>query len=425
MTKRIFPLILLFIAIGNANAQKSSASPYSFFGMGDENIIKTVEEVGMGETGVNSYSGNQLFLSNPASLAMLNLTTYDLGVTNRTIKVNDGVNSEKSSATALSYIILGIPLGDKAGFAFGLQPNTNIGYSLLQEIRDQSNTLTETNLFFGEGGTNRLFFGYGKKLYKFASVGVEGSFVFGNIGNKILNRRNDVQFATQHETNSNVSGFSLKIGFQYHKPINSKKNVTLQLGATARLSSDFKNRGDELLFSLINNPTGNIISRDTVSNISFNGHIKNPFKSTFGVGIGKEYNWNLSFEYAYQGAFNFEGGVLGNNNNVGYKSANRFSFGGFYLPNINSITNYWDRVTYRAGIKYKQSGLIVNNYNINEFGISFGVGMPMGKELSNFNLGFELGKRGTITNGLVKENYFNFRVGLTLNDKWFRKRKIL
>ncbi len=425
MTKRIFPFIFLLIAIGNANAQKSSASPYSFFGMGDENITKSVEEISMGETGVTYYSGNQLYLSNPASFAMLQLTTYDLGVTNRTIKVDDGINSEKSSATSLSYVILGVPIGNKAGLAFGLQPNTNIGYSLLQEFKDASNVLMETNLFFGNGGTNRLFLGYGKKIHKFASIGLEGSFIFGRISNNILNRRSDVQFASQYETNSNVSGFNLKIGFQYHKPIKNKKDVELQLGATVKLSSNLKNRGSELLFSLINNGSGAIIPRDTISNIPFNGTINSPFKSTLGVGVGKEYNWNLSLEYAYQGAFSFKGGELGNNNNVRYKNANRFSIGGYYLPNINSVTSYWQRVAYRGGIKYKQSGLVVNNDKINEFGISFGVGMPMGKGLSTFNLGFEIGKRGTTKNGLVKEKFFNFRVGLTLSDKWFRKRKIL
>jgi len=424
MTKRIFPLILLFIAIGNANAQKSSASPYSFFGIGDGNIIKTVEEISMGETGVANYSNHQLFLSNPASLSMLRLTTYDLSLANRTIKVSDGTNSEKSSATALSYLILGIPVGNKAGFAFGLQPNTSVGYSLLQELKNSSNIVTETNLFFGNGGTNRLFLGYGKKIYKFASVGVEGSFVFGKISNNILNRRDNVQFASQYETNSNVSGFNLKLGFQYHAPMKNKKDVELHLGATVSLSSNYKNRGNELLFSLINNPVGAIISRDTIFNKAFNGSVKNPLKSTLGIGIGKNYNWNLSLEYAHAGAFSFKGGAL-SNNNVGYKSANRFSLGGYYLPNFNSVTSYWDRVTYRGGIKYKQSGLMVNNNSINEFGISFGVGMPMGKELSTFNVGFEIGKRGTISNGLVKENYFNFRIGLTLNDKWFNKRKIL
>ena len=67
----------------------------------------------------------------------------------------------------------------------------------------------------------------------------------------------------------------------------------------------------------------------------------------------------------------------------------------------------------------------INNESINEFGISFGVGLPINKELSNINLGFEFGKRGTTNNGLVQENYINFRLSLSLNDKWFKKIQIL
>lgn len=413
------------MVIVNAHAQKSSASPYSFFGIGEENITKTVEEINMGEASVASYSSYQLFLSNPASLAMLSYTTYDLGLANRTLKVTDANNSERSSATALSYLVLGVPIGDKAGFAFGLQPNTNTGYSLLQQISDISNTVVESNLFFGNGGTNRLFFQFGKKINKFASVGLESNFIFGHISNNILNRRDNVIFASQHEINSNVSGYSFKFGAQYHKPLKNYKDLELSIGATAELSSSYNNRGNELLFSLINNPDGVIIPRDTIANNPFTGTIKNPYKSTVGIGVGKPYQWNLSLEYGYKGALSFTGGSLNNNNNITYKSANRLSLGGYYTPNFNSVVNYWDRVTYRAGLKFNQSGLSVNNTDVNEFGISFGVGMPMGKELSTFNLGMELGKRGTINNGLVKENYLNLRLGLTLNDKWFSKRKIL
>jgi len=425
MTKRVLPLILLLLVIVNTYSQKSSASPYSFFGIGDENVTKTVEEISRGETSVADYSSYRLFLSNPASLANLTYTTYALGATNTTLRATDKLNSERSSVTSLSYLALGVPIGDNAGFAFGLQPNTNVGYSLLQEFTDANNLVTESNLFSGNGGTNRVFLGYGKKLHKFATVGIEGSFIFGRLSNNILNRRDNVQFATQSETNSNISGFVLKVGVQYHKPLKKKKNIELQFGATASLNSNLTNRGNELLFSLINNTRGAIIPRDTILDQSFNGKVKNPFKSTVGIGIGKHYNWNMSLEYAYQGAISFSGGVLGGSSIVNYKSANRISFGGYYLPNYNSITSYWNRVTYRGGIKYKQTGLVVSNENINEYGISFGVGMPIGKELSTFNLGLELGKRGTINSGLVRENYFNIRIGLTLNDKWFVKRKIL
>ena len=424
MTKRLLPLILMLLAIVNINAQKSSASPYSFFGIGDENITKTVEEISMGETGVASYSNHQLFMSNPASLAFLRYTTYGLGVANRTIKVTDGVNSARSSATALSYLALAVPIGDNAGLVFGLQPNSNVGYSLSQEFKDDSDVVTEANLFYGTGGTNRVFLGYGRKIHKFVTLGVEGSFIFGRLSNNILNRRDDVQYASQSEINSNVSGFKLKLGIQYHVPLKKYKDLELDLGATIGVSSNLKNRGDELFYSLINNPNGVIISRDTILNQGFEGKIKNPFKSTVGIGIGKVYNWKMSLEYAYQGAFDFNGGPLDGNTIVNYKSANRISLGGYYLPKYNSITSYWDKVSYRAGLKYKQSGLVVNNIDINEFGISFGVGLPVSKELSTFNLGFEIGKRGTVTSGLVKENYFNFRIGLTLNDKWFQQRKI-
>jgi hypothetical protein len=107
-----------------------------------------------------------------------------------------------------------------------------------------------------------------------------------------------------------------------------------------------------------------------------------------------------------------------------FDKSNRISLGGFYTPKFNSISSYWQRITYRAGLNLKQTGLVVNNTTINDFGISFGVGLPIGQQLSNVNLGFELGKRGEINNGLVKENYVNFRLSLTLNDRWFKKRKL-
>jgi len=35
----------------------------------------------------------------------------------------------------------------------------------------------------------------------------------------------------------------------------------------------------------------------------------------------------------------------------------------------------------------------------------------------------EFGKRGSIENGLIKENYWRARFGITLSDIWFVKRK--
>jgi hypothetical protein len=41
---------------------------------------------------------------------------------------------------------------------------------------------------------------------------------------------------------------------------------------------------------------------------------------------------------------------------------------------------------------------------------------------SNINVGIDIGKRGTPQTG-VQENYLTFNISLSLNDKWFIKRK--
>ena len=96
--------------------------------------------------------------------------------------------------------------------------------------------------------------------------------------------------------------------------------------------------------------------------------------------------------------------------------------GGFYIPKYDSYTSFLSRVVYRAGFRYENTGLILNNKSINDYGMTFGLGLPVG--VSNVNIGFEFGKKGTTSNGLIEENYFNLSVGLSLNDIWFVKRKI-
>jgi hypothetical protein len=85
--------------------------------------------------------------------------------------------------------------------------------------------------------------------------------------------------------------------------------------------------------------------------------------------------------------------------------------------------SYAKRITYRAGFKYEKTGLIVNSTSINDVGMTFGFGLPITGSLSNTNIGFEFGKKGTTSNNLVQENYFNISIGVSLNDKWFVKSK--
>ena len=145
----------------------------------------------------------------------------------------------------------------------------------------------------------------------------------------------------------------------------------------------------------------------------------------------KSKKWAASLDYSFQDKIELGGNLLNRNPKLAFRKSSQLSLGGFYIPKYNSISSYWDRVIYRAGVRSQQTGIMVDGSgngtqfnDVNDFGISFGVGLPMSNEISRLNLGFEFGKRGTTDNGLIEESYFNFKLGLLLSNKWFRKREI-
>lgn len=79
-------------------------------------------------------------------------------------------------------------------------------------------------------------------------------------------------------------------------------------------------------------------------------------------------------------------------------------------------------MTYRIGARFEKTGLVLNNQPIEDFGITFGLGLPVGG-ISKINIGVELGQLGTLDDGLIKENYANIMLGFSLSDIWFIKRK--
>lgn len=424
--KIIVVLITLFVSVGSF-AQKNNTSAYSFFGIGEKNNINTVEQLSMGGIGVSLKDSYHLNLSNPASVASLSFTTYTLAIENRNISAKDINSSQSAASTYLSYLALGIPIGEKGGLTFGLLPNTSVGYSLISNSFNNDDVITEATQYNGEGGTNKVFLNFGYKPLKGLSVGVQGNYVFGKIENSIINQTLDAPLATKYETVSNIKGYSLIVGTQYETKLTEK--LKLSLGASFDIGNTISADGNEYLYSV---SLGSFeIPRDTILNRNSSGDLKSPLKTTLGVGVGERNKWFAGLDYSFQDALELKGGVFNSYSKIAYDNYSKIALGGFYTPKFNSISSYWERVTYRAGLKFEKTGLLVdgigngNDFSaIDDFGISFGVGLPLSQQLSNINIGFEFGKRGETANGLVQENYFNFRLSLSLNDKWFKKLEI-
>ena len=421
MIRNILVAFLLLVSLA-VSAQRTNSSPYSYFGIGEEFNPVTVEQSSMGGIGVAFSHYKYLNFTNPAAYSDIRYTTYAFGMLNNDLTIKNGDEKQNSNSTSLSYFALAFPIGNKAGFSLGLQPVSSVGYSLINTADD----LSEATFFAGEGGVSRIYGSFGIKITKELSVGLEVDFKFGNVENSITEVYQNVTLATRNIEETNIKGGSVTFGTQYQKELKNK--LIVNAGASIKLGNDLNVAGTELEFTLDPNTE---IPRDFRDTIAINGKYRLPLKTILGAGLGKLDKWYVGVEYENQDAIETSGFLSSSNQAYQYSASNRFSLGGFYLPKINSISSYWERVTYRAGVRFEKSGLLIpgtgtnTNFNeINDFGISFGLGLPL-KQLSTVNMGFEFGKRGTTNNNLIQENYFNFRLSLSLTDvNWFKKRKI-
>tara|TARA_B110000003_G_scaffold276446_1_gene322953 strand:+ start:3208 stop:4497 length:1290 start_codon:yes stop_codon:yes gene_type:complete len=428
MIKKIIILLTVFTTV-QAFSQRSTSSPYSYFGVGEEFGTRTVEQISMGGIGAAYNSIRYLNFTNPASLSELRYATYVFGILNNDLTIKDATTKQSTNSTNLSYFSLAFPITKKMAVVFGMQPTSSVGYSLINTLTNEDGDPIEITQFSGAGDVNRIYGGFGLKLFKGFSVGFEADFLFGNIQNYVLNVREDVDLATKNVENSNVRGGSIKLGTQYKTTV--AKDLNLHIGASFKLGNALESEGDESLYSLSLGSVGFEVPKDTLFSGPLIANLERPLETVLGIGLGKINKWYAAVNYKLQDALVPSGYLDNTEQSFRYGKSNRISVGGFYIPKINSISSYLKRVTYRAGLKYEKLGLLVNgtsNSNtftgIDDFGISFGLGLPLGNRLSNLNLGFEYGKKGTIDNGLLEENYFNFRLSLSLNDVWFKKRKI-
>ena len=429
-------LVLVFIAVFaiHSYGQEGTSSPYSFYGIGSLKFKGTVENRSMG--GLSIYTDSiHVNLRNPASYAGNNLAIwgnesrpvkFTVGGSYTSTELKSDSGSDNASSSTFDYLALSIPMG-KFGFGFGLLPYTSVGYKL-ESLNEDNNNIE--NKFRGEGGLNKVFLGLGYQIIDGLSVGVDVQYNFGNIQNSTIAYQYDngvpIQNQSRENNRSDLSGLNLNIGVSYKKMLNNNLELVSGLTFTPKSSLTSKN---ERSFSTItiSSSSGQEFELNRVeTDLDAIGLLETdlilPSKVSFGAGIGNPRKWFVGIESEYQKTSNFSNALYSSGTTT-YEDATTLSIGGFFIPQYNSFSSYFKRAVYRAGMRFENTGLVLKNESINEFGISFGVGLPVGNIFSNANLGFEIGKRGTTNSNLIQENFVNFQLSLSLNDRWFNKRK--
>jgi hypothetical protein len=139
---------------------------------------------------------------------------------------------------------------------------------------------------------------------------------------------------------------------------------------------------------------------------------------TFAVGLSLIHNKKTTFatDYTYE---NWSALKIGGD---GWRLINsqRLSAGVEFSRRVKSRNLEIEKNYFQLGGFINNNYLRVHNTPVNELGVTAGMGGVLSNNLL-YNLSFELGKRGTTKNNLIKENFLQLTIGLSYRDFLFSK----
>jgi hypothetical protein len=417
-----YSLVIFFVLTTSfVVSQTNTGSPYSLNELGEINFLGNISNLSMGgiDSAIDSIEFN---INNPSSLAKLKTTNYLIGTFYKSTGISNVNSTDNINTANINYIAVGIPT-KRFGFGFGVLPYSSVGFNL--QTTEEYNTANSINsrLFGAEGNINKAFVSIGFPLLKYLSLGASANYNFGKFNYEKFNLIENVNYGIFSNSSSEISGFTYNFSSNLSIPL--KNDFTLNLVYSFYPEGDLDSYNIESLYtsntsSITLESLGDFVDVDLNSRGLENTKLPVPKKSIFSLGLEKKNSWFLGFQYESKLSSNFENVFL-DTQNVSYRDSNSLSIGGYIIPDSSSLISYWKRVVYRIGIKNEKKSIIVNNLPVNHFSLNLGLGLPIAG-LSKANLGLEIGKVGD-NDSLVKENYFALRLGLSLNDVWFIKRK--
>ncbi|MES2454351.1 MAG: hypothetical protein V4594_02370 [Bacteroidota bacterium] len=427
MYKKIKYIAAFMILLANISvkAQITTQSPYSRYGLGNIKGLLLPQYRAMGgiSTAINKptlYSN--INMQNPASYTGISMTTLDIGMSGAFTTLKRNGAEEQSYNSTLGHVAMAFPVvRDKSALSIGILPYSELGYEY--SVSGKLDTNTVNYLYAGEGGLTKAYIGYGQRIGENFSIGGNVEYLFGNLQKS---RSTEVlAFSSIHnrqQDKNSIGGVTFSYGAQYQIPMGNKKMLTF--GYSGSSASSVNSKKTHLLTQYKYDDLGSEAAPfDTLEIIENpSAKLKLPLMHNFGIAFQKTNNWLIGADYRMGkwSKLSIEGV------NQGLQDSWGFSAGGQIIPNMGALSGYFNRVEYRAGITYDKTYIQVSNKDIVQKAVTFGLGLPLSSSrysIYKLNLTTEIGRRGSMTNGLLQENYVNLHLGFTLNDTWFQRFK--
>lgn len=423
--KRIFCAIVSMAIALTTSAQSGTNSPYSQYGLGVLSDQTSGFNRGMNGLGLGFRQGNQVNFINPASYSSIDSLTFifDAGVSGQITNFNENGVKKNAKNADFEYVVAGFRLRKHVGVSFGILPFTNVGYSFSSTgTLNEDRTVIYSNTYSGDGGVHQAYLGMGWEPVRNFSIGANFAYLWGNYERKVTNAYSETTAKTLDKVyNLSVNDYRLDFGAQYSLKLNKKDMVTV--GATFspghRMSAD----PECLIISSVSS------LKDTTA-YSVKDGVELPTMISAGFVFDHNNQLKLGVDYSLQkwGSTSFP--VYGVENNAPvyklspdyFMDRHKITLGGEYCKG-GMMRRFLDRIHYRAGVSYATPYVKINGMDgPKELSVSAGFGIPIMNGYNNrsfLNISGQWVHQGG--KGMITENTFRINIGMTFNERWFKK----
>ena len=161
--RKIIISAIFAIASVYAFAQSSTNSPYTRFGFGDLSDQIFTSNAAMGGVGHALRSSRHINTMNPASYTSVDSLSFmfDIGFSMKSSNYEENGIKSNARNSSFDYLAIQFRLHPRLGMAIGFTPFSTVGYNFSNSnYVSNSNTVSVTNSYTGDGGTNVVFAGH-------------------------------------------------------------------------------------------------------------------------------------------------------------------------------------------------------------------------------------------------------------------------
>lgn len=400
--RKFLILLLIILPYCSLQAQNTTNSPTSQFGIGEIAYGEGGQYAGLGGAGIALRGGNFVNYANPSALTALDSArfVFDMGVKGAYRIYHQTGSDSRSFNGNLNNMSIGFRLNPMFYVGAFLTPVTSCGYAVTidQDVIGSSSGSKVSSLFEGSGGLSKIGLSGAALLFKKLSLGGSVAYVSGTI------TQSETQSTAAAELTSKKRGFYFDLGAQYHIDIDKKSYAIV--GVTYGMSQPL-HQSNTLVAS----------SSSGASSVTTNpAHGKRYLPGYYGVGAAYfRGRWMFTADYRFYDWSKTE--VMTSESNVRYQNQNTLMLGAQHA--FGNLYRYPVKVQMGAGVS--NSYVVISGKKAENYYVSAGLNF-MFKGGNGLGIGFKYKDQFNSSKNMQKDRALSMYLNVSFSERVWRSK---